>query len=459
MKITKNIDPRIFREYDIRAIYPQELNEDVAYTIGRAFGSYAKENGESKVIVGHDNRNSHSILYPALIKGLIESGINVLSLGLITTPMHNFAKIYYNINCAIMVTASHNPKEYNGFKISMDKEDSLFGDRLRKFKEYLDKYEFTEGIGNVHEEDITSVYLEELKKSINLGSRKVKAVIDCGNGTGSVFIKNILDMFNIEYDLLYCESDSNFPNHTPDPAVKENMIDLGKRVKELGYDIGLAVDGDADRCGMVLEDGTYIAADLIMLIFYRDLAPTMKVKKGVFDVKCTKALIDELNNLNIKPCMNRTGAVYCRSFINENNLEFGGEYSGHIFFKDRYLGYDDGIYAILRLIELLSKTDKKPSELLEGINTYYSTDEVKISSKITDNNKFEIVKKVIEYSKNKNYNYSLIDGIRISFDDGWALVRASNTGPNLTIRFEAKTKERLEEIKEEFTEVIEKESK
>ena len=270
MKITKNIDPRIFREYDIRAIYPQELNEDVAYTIGRAFGSYAKENGESKVIVGHDNRNSHSILYPALIKGLIESGINVLSLGLITTPMHNFAKIYYNINCAIMVTASHNPKEYNGFKISMDKEDSLFGDRLRKFKEYLDKYEFTEGIGNVHEEDITSVYLEELKKSINLGSRKVKAVIDCGNGTGSVFIKNILDMFNIEYDLLYCESDSNFPNHTPDPAVKENMIDLGKRVKELGYDIGLAVDGDADRCGMVLEDGTYIAADLIMLIFYRD---------------------------------------------------------------------------------------------------------------------------------------------------------------------------------------------
>ena len=193
-----------------------------------------------------------------------------------------------------------------------------------------------------------------------------------------------------------------------------------------------------------------------MLLFYRDIAPKMKVKKGVFDVKCSKTLIDELEKLNIEPCMNRTGAVYCRNFINSNNLEFGGEYSGHLFFKDRYLGYDDGIYAILRLIELLSKTDKKVSELFEKTNKYYSTDEVKISKEITDDNKFNIVKDVIEYASNKNYNYSLVDGIRVNFDDGWALVRASNTGPNLTLRFEAKTKERVEELKEEFINVIEK---
>lgn len=457
MKITKNINPAIFREYDIRAIYDTDLNEDVAYTIGRAFGTYVKKVGESKVLIGHDNRSSHAVLYPALMQGLLDSGVNVLSLGLITTPMHNFAKIYYDINCAIMVTASHNPKEYNGFKMSMDKEDSLFGGRLREFKEFLDEYNFDEGAGQVYEEDITPAYLEEIKKSINLGSRKVKAVVDCGNGTGSVFIQTILNMFNVEYDLLYCESDSTFPNHTPDPAVKENMVDLGKRVVELGYDIGLAVDGDADRCGMVLEDGTYIPADLIMLIFYRDLASKMKVKKGVFDVKCSKALIDELNKLGIEPIMNRTGAVYQRNFINENNLEFGGEYSGHLFFKDKYLGYDDGIYAILRLIEILSKTDKKASELLEGINKYYSTDEVKLSKEITDDNKFDIVQKVINYASSKNYDYSLVDGIRVNFEDGWALVRASNTGPNLTLRFEAKTMERLEELEKEFTNVINEE--
>ena len=458
MKITEEINPKIFREYDVRAIYDQELNEDVAYTIGKAFGSYMQKQGENKVLIGHDNRKSHNVLYPALMQGLLDSGVNVLSIGLVTTPMHNFAKIHYNINCAIMVTASHNPREYNGFKISMDKEDSLFGEKLQEFKKYLDKYDFIDGIGKLQEEDITPFYLKEIKKSINLGNRKVKAVVDCGNGTGSIFIKNILNMFDIECDLLYCESDSNFPNHIPDPAVKENMIDLGNRVRELGYDIGLAVDGDADRCGMVLEDGTFISADLIMLLFYRDLAKSLKTKKAVFDVKCSKTLIDEIEKLNLEPCMNRTGAVYCRNFINKNSLEFGGEYSGHIFFKDRYLGYDDGIYAILRLIELLSKTDKKTSELFNGINKYYSTEEIKISENITDDNKFEIVNKVIEYAKNKNYQYSLTDGIRISFEDSWALVRASNTGPNLTIRFEARTKERLDEIKEEFVNIIKKES-
>ena len=300
-------------------------------------------------------------------------------------------------------------------------------------------------------------YFEELKKSIHLGDRKVKAVIDCGNGTGSVFIENILKMFNIEYDLLYCESDSNFPNHTPDPAVKENMEDLGKRVIELGYDIGLAVDGDCDRCGMVLEDGTYVPADLIMLLFYRNIAPHMKNREAVFDVKCSKSLIDELKILGIEAHMNRTGAVYCRSYIEKNNLDFGGEFSGHLFFKDRYLGYDDGIYAILRLIEIFSKTDKKGSELFDGIHEYYSTGEVKLE--INEEDKFNIVDDIVKYASKKKYEYCLIDGIRINFKDGWALVRASNTGPNLTLRFEANTKRRLKEIEKEFKKVLDKEMK
>lgn len=454
MKITKNINPAIFREYDIRAIYGEDLNESVAYTIGKAFGTYVKTLGESKVLLGHDNRNSHSILYPSLMQGILDSGVNVLSLGLITTPMHNFAKIYYNINCAIMVTASHNPKEYNGFKISTRKEDSLYGEELQEFKRFVDKGEFTDGIGYVYEENIMPAYLEELQKSINIGNRKIKAVIDCGNGTGSIFIENILKMFNIEYDLLYCESDSNFPNHTPDPAVKDNMKDLSKRVVELGYDIGLAVDGDCDRCGMVLEDGTYVPADLIMLLFYRSISSKMKVRKGVFDVKCSKSLIDELKILGIEPFMNRTGAVYCRKYVLDNKLDFGGEFSGHLFFKDKYLGFDDGIYAILRLIEILSKTNKKVSELFNGIHEYYSTGEVKL--KVNENEKFDIVEKVIEYASSKRYDYSLIDGIRINYKDAWALVRASNTGPNLTLRFEAKTKKRLLEIEKEIKKVLDK---
>ena len=454
MEIVKNIKDSIFREYDIRGIYGEEFNEDVAYTIGKAFGTYVKKQGESKVLIGHDNRGSHSILYPSLMQGILDSGVNVLSLGLITTPMHNFAKIYYNINCAIMVTASHNPKEYNGFKMSTKKEDSLYGEELKEFKKFVDKGEYDDGIGYVYEENIMPAYFEELKKSISLGDRKVKAVIDCGNGTGSIFIENILKMFNIEYDLLYCESDSNFPNHTPDPAVKDNTKDLSKRVVELGYDIGLAVDGDCDRCGMVLEDGTYVPADLIMLLFYRSISHYMKKRKATFDVKCSKALIDELKILGIEPCMNRTGGVYCRNYVSENNLDFGGEFSGHLFFRDRYLGYDDGIYAILRLIEILSKTDKKASELFEGINEYYSTGEVKIEVK--EDNKFDIVEKVIDYAKAKKYEYSLIDGIRINYKDGWGLVRASNTGPNLTLRFEAKTKKRLLEIEKEYKKLLDK---
>ena len=452
MKITNKINPAIFREYDVRGVYKEDLNEDVAYTIGRAFGSYAFRQGESKVVLGHDNRESHNVIYPALMQGILDSGMDVLSLGLVTTPMHNFAKIYYDINAGIMVTASHNPKEYNGFKMSLKKEDSLYGKDLQDFKHYLDGYDFKSGNGSVINEDVFPAYLDNLKKSLNIGKRKVRAVIDCGNGTGSIFIENILKEFNIEYKLLYSESDSNFPNHIPDPAVKANLKDLGKKVKELGFDLGVAVDGDCDRCGLVLEDGTFVAADMIMILFYRALADMMEVRKGVFDVKCSMSLIDEIKKLGLEPCMNRTGSVYCRSYVKNNNLDFGGEYSGHLFFIDRYLGFDDGIYGILRIIELLSHTDKKISELFDGVNHYFSTEELKV--RVTDDNKFDIVEGVIKYAKRKKYEFSLVDGIRVIFDDGWALVRASNTGPDLTVRFEAKTEKRLNEIQDEFTKVI-----
>jgi len=452
MKITKNINPNIFREYDVRAIVGAELNEDITYTIGRAFASYIALQNKKNVIVGHDNRLSYEFLYPALIQGLVDSGANVIDLGFVTTPMTNYAKILLDVETAIMLTASHNPKEYNGFKISTEKEDSLFGEDLRDFKKYLDKYDFKEQKGTVIKKDITKDYFDMLRENIKLGDRKIKCVVDTGNGVGSLFIKEILDMFDVEYELLYAESDPTFPNHTPDPSVKENMKDLSEKVKSLGYDIGLALDGDCDRMGVVLEDGTYINADLVMLIFCRYLVSNMKQKKLVFDVKCSKTLLDELDKLGIEKVMNRVGGVYCRRKIKDLDVDFGGEYSGHLFFNDKYYGYDDGIYAVLRFIELLSHTDKKASELLEGINKYFSTNETKIE--VTEENKFDIVNKVKEYVQDKNYDYVDMDGVRVIFDDGFALVRASNTGPHLTIRFEASSLERLEEIKNEFTDVI-----
>ena len=448
MELTK-MKKEIFREYDIRGIYPTELDIDGAYTFGRAFASYIMD---KKVIIGRDNRESSLPLRNALVKGLTESGAEVLDLGLVTTPMYYYAKKKFDYTNGIMITASHNPREYNGFKISFDKIGNAFGSTITDFYNYLCKLNFNNELGSIKYYDIKEEYLNNFKNSIDLGTKKIKAVIDCGNGTGSVIVHDIMERFNIDCYYLYCDSDPTFPNHHPDPSVKENNIDLANKVKELGYDIGIGIDGDADRVGIVLENGEYISADLVMLIFYRALATSMKNKKAVFDVKCSKTLIDGLEALNIPYEMYRTGASYLNYKANTGEYDFAGEFSGHLYFGDKYMRFDDGIYAGVRLIEILSKTDKKASELLNNISKYYQTEEIKV--KVTDETKFDIVNKVKEYCINNNYNFIDIDGVRATFDDSWALVRASNTGPNLTVRFEAKTEERLNEIQNEFMELI-----
>lgn len=439
------IDKKIFREYDIRGVYNQDLNCDCAYTIGRSFASYIKD---KNVIIGYDNRESSIPLHNALVKGLLESGANILDLGLVTTPMYYYAKKKFKYTYGIMITASHNSREYNGFKISFDLVGNAFGKAITDFYDYTCNLNFIKTNGFIKEYNIKQEYLDNFKNSINLGNRKIKAVFDCGNGTGSIIIKEILDMFNIEYELLYCDSDSTFPHHTPDPAEKNNMIDLANKVKKLNYDIGIGIDGDADRVGLVLENGEYISADLIMLIIYRSMYKTMKNKKAVFDVKCSKTLIDGLKDLKLDTLMYRTGASYLNEKVNNGDYDFGGEFSGHIIFRDRYPGFDDGIYAGVRLIEILSNCNLKCSELLNNTNKYFSTEEIKV--KVTDDNKFKIVEKIKEYAQNMNYNIVDIDGVRVEFDDSWALVRASNTGPNLTIRFEASTLKRLNELESEF---------
>lgn len=449
-----NINESIFREYDIRGIYGTDLTKEFAYTLGKAFGSYIQHEGHYTVIVGYDNRTSSPILFEGLKEGLLKTGVDVIELGLVTTPMYYYAKKLNNLDAGIMITASHNPKEYNGFKISFDKSGNAYGQKIQDFKNFLLKGEFLTGEGESSKIDIKEDYINLIKRSLSLGFRKVKVVVDAGGGTASVIIKELLDKIGITYYPLYCESDPEFSNHHPDPSVPENMKDLSNKVKELGYNLGIAFDGDADRIGLVDENGNILQADMIMDLFYRDLKDKMEVKKAICDVKCSNALVWDLEKMGYDVLMYRTGNSYMNAKINQDNYTFGGEFSGHIWFKDRFPGFDDGIYAGLRLVELISNTDKNISNLLEGVVKLQSTKEIKV--KVTDESKFKIVEYVKAYSLAKGYDIYTIDGVRVRFDDGFALVRASNTGPDLTVRFEAKTIERLEEIKEEFRLVIKK---
>ena len=447
------INQTIFRAYDIRGIYEEQITDETAYILGKSFGSYVKLRGKTEVLVGYDNRLSSPVLADNLIKGLLETGVNVTSLGLVTTPMYYFARQHLNKWAAIMITASHNPSNHNGFKISFDERGNAAGEEIIEFRDFTNKGEFLTGLGNLTTYDIKDEYINLIVNSLKI-NKNIKAVFDCGNGTVSIIIKEILDKLNITYDLLYCDSDPTFPNHHPDPSVSENLVDIQKRVVELGYDIGIALDADGDRVRVIDEKGNIINSDVFMIVMYRYLNNNLKVRKALYDVKCSKALVDELEKLGLDQIMYRTGNSYMYRKMHEENLEFGGEYSGHMWFGDRFYSFDDGLYAGLRMIEVLSNTDKKMSDLDSDINTYYSTDELKINT--TEENKYKIVEEVKKYAIAKNYKYNDIDGIRVEFNDGWALVRYSNTGPVISARFEANSNERLKEINDEFMSLINK---
>ena len=449
----KEISKHIFRGYDIRGIYGTDLDEDVAYKVGKGFGSYILGLGKTKAVVGRDNRESSESLEKALIDGILSTGVDVVSIGLVTTPMYYFAWEKLGIYSGLMITASHNPKEYNGFKFAFDESGNAYGEKIQEFRRYLEKEEFKDGKGTLSTADVTEEYLELVRSSINLGDKKLKVVVDPGNGTGCVIVKDIFNMFNLEVEYICDTSDSSFPNHHPDPSVEANLEMLKAKVKETGADLGVAVDGDADRIGFIDEKGNYISADHFMIIIWRDIINKVDNKRALYDVKCTKAIADEMKKLGGDVCMYRVGNSYIKAKLKEDNFAFGGELSGHIYFNDRWPGFDDGIYAGLRMIEILTKTDKKASELLDGINKYYSTPEIKIHS--TEEGKYLLVEKVREYAKSKNYDMCEIDGVRVEFEDGWMLARATQTGPDVSLRFEATTKERLDELQEEFRKVIE----
>ena len=450
MKVNK----LMFREYDIRGIYNEDIDEEVSYLIGRAFGSNLKRMGKKDTLVGYDNRISSPIIEENLVKGITESGVNVVRLGLVTTPMYYYGWDLLNIKCGVMITASHNPKEYNGFKFSYNGIHNAYGKDVYNLYDTIINKNFTSGNGTITNKDIKSEYIKLLWENIELGNRKLKVVYDCGNGTTSIVAKEVFNNPNIEFIPIFADSNPEFPNHHPDPCVEENLAYLKKKVLETHADVGIAFDGDGDRVGVVDEKGNMVEIDKYMIIIWRDIYNKVKNKKCLFDIKCSKALEDELIKLGVEPVCYRSGNSYTKAMSVEGDFPFSGEYSGHVFFRDKFPGYDDGIYAGLRLIEILSKTNKTVSELLLGINNYYSTKELKM--KVNDEIKFDIINKVKEYCLSKNYKILTIDGVKALFDDGSAVVRASNTGPNITMRYEAKTNERLNEIEKEFTNLLNK---
>jgi len=439
----------IFREYDIRGIYNKELDETTAYLIGKAYGTKLRQLNKKETVVAYDNRLSSVILEENLVKGLIETGITVKRLGLATTPMCYFAANFYGTNASMMITASHNPKEYNGFKFSYNGIHNAYGDSVKEIYDIIQSNNFEKGNGIVEDVDITIPYTHLLLDKIELGKRPIKVVYDCGNGTTSVIADQIFANLTVESIPLFNTSDGTFPNHHPDPCVYENLTKLKETVLETGADLGIGYDGDGDRVGFIDNLGNMIETDKFMIIIWRHLYNKVENKKALFDVKCTKALEDELEKLGITPIEYRTGNSYTRAATSEGNFPFGGELSGHVYFRDKFPGYDDGIYAGIRLIELLSHTDKPLNTLLDGINKYYSTEELKVT--VEDEIKFEIIEKMKQYCLSKKYYFLTIDGVKAKFEDGFALVRASNTGPNITMRFEATTEKRLKELQDEFT--------
>lgn len=443
----------IFRAYDIRGTYPTEINEEMAYTIGQSYGSYIQEKyGINRCVVSRDNRLSSESLCQSLLKGINSTGCNVIDYGQTTTPMNYYAR-YLNQLPGIMVTASHNPKDDNGFKFSFDKGMvNARGDMITDFKNYTLANKFLKGEGRTEHQIIYEKYLEYLKYTIKFGARKRKVVIDCGNGITGLYARKIFSSFNLELEIINEESDGNFPNHHPDPAVAENMVQLQKAVKEKKADIGIAFDGDGDRLGIVMENSEIMPIENYMILIIRDMINNVTNKTFLYDIKCSKKVADEIKRLNGNGICYRTGASFTEAKVRDDNLPFGAEYSGHIYFRDRTSDCASAFYAALRLLEILSKTSEKLSHLCRDIPSYFITPEVKIPT--TPENKIKVVEQVKNYCLQNRFPFNDIDGIRVSFTNGWALVRPSNTGENLTFRAEAETEEGLNILQNIFLGLI-----
>ena len=435
------VNKYIFREYDIRGKVIDDFPPEIVVQLGMGFGTFVKRNGFHEIALSGDIRLTTPELMDQFKKGVLSTGVDVINLGILPTPANYYSMFKLEVGGAVQITGSHNPPEFNGFKMSLDRK-AVYGENIQVLRKYIDNSDFDIGEGNEIKHDIKSDYKSMIIEKINI-ERPMKVVMDCGNAAGAINAPDIFKNLNVELTELFCEPDGTFPNHHPDPTVKENLKDLVNIMKLGNHDIGIAFDGDADRVGVVDETGDIIWADQLMALFLPEV-----IQNGetiLFDVKCSQALEDMIIKLGGKPLMWKTGHSLIKQKMNELGCKLGGEMSGHIFFADDYYGYDDAIYVAARIVQTLSRTDKKLSELKEDLPKYYSTPEMRMTCE-SDEEKFRIAHEAINYFKD-NYDCITVDGVRIKFGDGWGLVRSSNTQPVIVCRFEANSLERMEEIK------------
>ena len=446
------VNSEIFRAYDIRGIVDEALTEEGIFQIGKAMGSLVLAEGRTSILTARDGRISGPRLLDQFQKGVMSSGCNVVDIGEVPTPLLYFATFKTNISDGVMLTGSHNPKNYNGLKIVINKE-SMTSEKINKIKIMIEEENFMNGVGQLTSLNVKEDYLKELKEKININS-KLKVCLDCGNGVGGVIAPQAFKLLGLNVIELYSEVNGNFPNHHPDPSNPKNLKDLQNKVLETNSDLGIALDGDGDRVGLVDNKGNIIFPDTYMMLLVEDLLRKKSKGSIVFDVKCSTNLEKVIKNFNGTPIMSRTGHSYIKSKIIETNALLGGEMSGHIFFNDDWYGFDDAIYSALRLIEVLSKIKLKSYEVFNSHPKHFSTPEINI--KVPEENKFKVIDELKTLINTSLYALIDIDGIRLENENSWGLVRASNTSPNLVLRFEGKTENDLLEIKNYFKEILSK---
>ena len=440
------ISHTIFRQYDIRGIWGKDLTPQVVEYIGRGYASFLLQSinkEKAKVSVGWDARLHSPAIRDNLIKGLTESGIDVIDLGMCPTPLQYYSLYKLPIDGGVMITGSHNPPEFNGFKMSVGK-GTIFGDDIQGVRKIIDEGDFKSGNGSVETYPVIDDYIKYVTDMFE-SLEGIRVVVDAGNGTGGLVAPQIMKSLGADVIELYCNPDGNFPNHHPDPTLEESLIDLIARVKEEKAHVGIGYDGDADRIGVVDEEGNIIWGDKLMIIFSRDILKENTGAKIIGEVKCSQTLYDDIAAHGGVPIMWKTGHSLIKEKMKKEEALLAGEMSGHLFFKHRYFGYDDAVYASLRLMEIIKKSGEPYSTkaLLKDVPDVIATPEIRFDC--PDDIKFKIVEKA--QSAFNEYESITIDGIRIKFDDGWALIRASNTQPVLVLRFEAPNETRLQEIK------------
>ena len=437
------MNSKIFREYDIRGIADKDLPSEVVESIGRAIGTFAREKGAKTFTLGRDCRISSPRIHGILSQALVSTGLQVIDVGLVPTPLLYFSVFELNTDGGVMITGSHNPPDQNGFKICVGKT-TIYGEDIQELRKTIEKKEFITGKGSVSELSVISSYIDAVLKSVQ-HPLHLNVVVDSGNGMGGVVAGELFRKLGCTVTELYSELDGTFPNHHPDPTVIENMKDLIETVKRQKSAVGIAFDGDADRIGAIDPTGRQLYGDELLVLYARDILEKKKGAKIISEVKASHRLFQDVAKHGGIPILWKTGHSLIKAKMKEEGALLAGEMSGHMFFSDRYFGFDDAIYAAARLLEILAKTGKSPAELLADLPTSFCTPEIRVDC--PDDKKFDLVKRAVAEFKTK-YEVLDIDGARVQFSDGWGLVRASNTQPVLVMRFEATSEKRLSEIRE-----------